>query len=103
MVLVEVNRLVFAVREAFSREILDRLDWMENDEADVFLRSTRIRFAGDMMLAADVAPNFAALLMVVEVERPMDLRFSSNSLFLIFSLMVFSSWVLLGVLSGWFN
>lgn len=65
---------------------------MENEEAEVFFRSTSIRLAGDMMLAAEEAPNFTALLMVVDVERPiMDLRLSSSSLFRIFSLMVFKS------------
>lgn len=76
---------------------------MENDDAEVFFRSTRIRLAGDIMLAAEDPPNFAALLMVVEVERPIDLRFSSSSLFLIFSLIVFNSCALFGVLSGWLS
>ena len=95
-VLVVVTRLVFTVRLELSIEMRDKLDWIENDDAEVFLRSKRILLAGDIGV-----PKFlVAPLMVVEVERPMDLRDSSNSLFRIFSLIVLMICALLGVFSG---
>lgn len=74
---------------------------MENDDADVFFNSKRILFAGDMTLVGVGVPKvFAVLLMVVDVERPIDFRFSSSSLFLIFSLIALISCALFGVFSG---
>lgn len=104
MVLADVILLTLTVRLELRREMRDKLDWIENDEADVFLRSSRIRLAGDMMfIAVGVQKAFGVLLMVVDVDIPMDFLFSSNSLFLIFSLMALSSCVLFGVFSGWFD
>lgn len=66
----------------------ERLDWMENDDVDVFLSSKRILFAGDITFVGVGVPNtLTVLLIVVDVDKPIDLRFSSSSLFLIFSLM----------------
>jgi hypothetical protein len=65
---------------------------MENDDADVFLSSKRILFAGDMTCVGVGVPKiFVVLFIVVDVERPIDLRFSSSSLFLIFSLIALMS------------
>lgn len=50
MVLADVILLVLTVRLVFSKEIRERLDWIENDEAEVFLSSKRILLAGDMTL-----------------------------------------------------
>lgn len=83
-------------------EIRERLDCMENEEDDVFFRSTSILWAGDITLSIEGVPCVFAALIAVDVDNPIDLRLSSSSLFLIFSLIVFSSCVLLGVFSGWF-
>lgn len=101
MVLADVILLVFTVRLVLSEEIRERLDWIENDDVDVFLSSKRILLAGDMTFIGVGVPNtLAVLLMVVDVERPIDLRFSSSSLFFIFSLMALINCVLFGVFSG---
>jgi hypothetical protein len=84
-----------------SIDTLDKLDWIEKEDAEVFLRSKRILLAGDITLDGVADPRiFTELLIVVEVERPIDLRFSNNSLFLIFSLIALMSCALFGVFSG---
>lgn len=104
MVLADVMRLAFTVRLELSNEMRDKLDWIENDEAEVFFRSRRILLAGDMTFIADGVPNaFEVPLIVVDVDIPIDFRFSSSSLFLIFSLIALSNCALLGVFSGWFD
>lgn len=102
MVLIDADLLAFTVLLEFSIEIREMLDWMENDDAEVFLSSTRILLAGDMTFMFEGVPkNFAELLIVVDVDNPIDLRLSSSSLFLILSLIVLSNWALFGVFSGW--
>jgi len=92
MVFADVILLTLTVRLEFSVEILERLDWMENADAEVFFSSTKILFAGDMMVMADGVPKaLEPGLITVDVDSPIDLRCSSNSLFLIFSLMVLMS------------
>lgn len=98
-----VNLLVFASRLEFNIEIRERLDWMENEDADVFLSSIRMRLAGDIMLTLAGVIKFRTLhFTVVDVDRPIDLRSSSVSLCLIFSLIMSIYKPQLGVFSGWF-
>ena len=114
-----VNLLQFTALLEFNIEILDRLDWIEKEDADVFLRSLRILqakiiskinnrhlknnylFAGDITCRVGVPNNLAVdAFIVVDVDKQMEFLMSACSLFLIFSLIVFINWVLFGVFSG---
>lgn len=118
-VLAVFNLLQFTALLEFKIEILDKLDWIEKEDADVFLRSLRILqrkmvskinnrsvndyylFAGDITCRVGVPNNLAVdAFIVVDVDKQIEFRMSVCSLFLIFSLIVFISWVLFGVFSG---
>lgn len=76
---------------------------MENEDAEVFLSSMRMRLAGDIMFTLAGVMKLRTLhLTVVDVDRPFDLRSSNTSLFLIFSLIMSMYMPQSGVFSGWF-
>lgn len=100
--LIDADLLALTVRLEFNIEMRERLAWMENIDDEVFLRSTRILFAGDITdMLEGVPKNFDVPFTVVDVDNPIDFRLSSISLFLIFSLIVLSNCALFGVFSGW--